>query len=93
MQVFIIETIIGIIFFTILVLIMSKNPLNTINDYPPEIIERCKQLNLISDEQLSMSKKVIIKKTLAAILFLVVFVFVIYKFNESRTFKSSFVIS
>ncbi len=93
MQVFIIESIIEIIIFTILVLIMSINPLNTINDYPPEIIERCKKLNLINDEQLPMSKKVLIRKSLAAILFLIIFVYVIYRFNEARIFSSGFMIS
>ena len=69
MMVFIIESIIGIVIFTILVLIMSKNPLNIINDYPPKIIERCKKLNLITDEQLPMSKRVLIRKFTPAILF------------------------
>jgi hypothetical protein len=39
MQIFVIESLVGIIVFTIMVLIIGKNPLNTINDYPKEIIE------------------------------------------------------
>lgn len=92
MQIFVIESLVGIIVFTIMVLIIGKNPLNTINDYPKEIIEWCKELKLITDSQLPMLKRVILRKLFATIIFLVTFVIVIYKFNKAGTFTKGFLI-
>ena len=46
-MIFLIECVILCILFTIPSLIMSKNPLSGINNYPPAIIGRVRELRLI----------------------------------------------
>ena len=45
---FLIESIIACAFFTLFVFLMSRDPVKTIFNYPPAIIERCKQLGLVN---------------------------------------------
>lgn len=46
---FLIESFIACVLFTLFVFLMSRNPLKTIFNYPPAIIERCRQLGLVDD--------------------------------------------
>ena len=42
---FFIESLIACALFTLFVFLMSRNPIKTIFNYPPAIIERCNQLS------------------------------------------------
>ena len=44
---FLIESLIACAIFTLFVFIMSRNPIKSIFNYPPAIIERCDQLGLV----------------------------------------------
>ena len=87
-----IECLIGIVLFTIIVLPMSLiNPLYIIGDYPPEIIKRCEELKIIPKRQKRFTKKELIKKVGALILFVFLFAYIVYKFNNADTFFKGFI--
>lgn len=89
-----IECVIGIILFTVIVVALTlKNPMASIGDYPPEIKKRCEELKLIEPTQKRYTSKDVIRKIVAAILFSVIFAFVLYKFNGADTFLKGFVYS
>ena len=44
---FLIESIVACAVFTLFVFLMSRNPIKSIFNYPPAIIERCDQLGLV----------------------------------------------
>lgn len=46
-MIFLVECVILCVLFTIPLMIMSKNPLSGINNYPPAIIRRVRKLGLI----------------------------------------------
>ena len=46
---FIIESIVACVVFTLFVFLMSRDPVKTIFNYPPAIIERCRQLGLVDE--------------------------------------------
>ena len=46
-MIFLVECVILRVLFTIPLMIMSKNPLSGINNYPPAIIRRVRKLGLI----------------------------------------------
>lgn len=69
---------------------MSKDPLSGINNYPPAIIQRIRELGLIDDTQLPRSKKVIARKLIAALVITVVCVLTVYFVNGARTFWQGF---
>ena len=78
------------VLFTIPLLIMSRNPLRGINNYPPAIIRRVRELGLIDDTQLPRSKKVIARKLVAALVIAVICALVVYFVNGARTFWEGF---
>lgn len=85
-MVFAIECILGCILFTLPIVIISKNSLVGIHDYPPAVIQRVKEMGLIDDTQIPGSKKVIIKKAAAALLIGAICTLVVWHFNGARTF-------
>ena len=89
-MVFFIECAILCVLFTIPLLIMSKNPLSGINNYPPAIIRRVRELGLIDDTQLPRSKKVIARKLVAAIVIAIICALTVYFVNGARTFGQGF---
>lgn len=44
---FLIESIIACALFTLFVFLMSRDPIKTVFNYPPAIIERCDKLGLV----------------------------------------------
>ena len=44
---FLIESLVACALFTLFVFLMSRNPIKSIFNYPPSIIERCDQLGLV----------------------------------------------
>ena len=85
-----IECVILSVLFTIPLLIMSKDPLRGIDNYPPAIIRRVQEMGLIDDTQLPRSKKVIARKLIAALVIVIICSLVIYFVNGARTFWESF---
>lgn len=85
-MIFLIESIVGCILFTIPLIIVSRNPLAAIHDYPPAIIQRVKEMGLIDDTQVPRSKKVIMKKSLAALIIAFLCALAVWHFNGARSF-------
>lgn len=61
-MVLLIESIIGIVLFTCIVVPMSAtNPIGVIYDYPPAIRKGCKELGLIENTEKRFTAKYLIK--------------------------------
>ena len=87
-----IECIIAIVLFTIIVMPVALiNPKYIVGDYPPEIVKRCIELNIIPERKTRFTKKEIIKKVIACILFVILLAYIVYKFNGANTFASGFI--
>lgn len=48
-MVFLIESVVACAIFTLLVFLMSRDPVKTVFNYPPAIIERCDKLGLVDE--------------------------------------------
>ena len=46
---FLLESIAACALFSLFVFLMSRDPVKTVFNYPPAIIERCRQLGLVDD--------------------------------------------
>lgn len=87
-----IESLIGIILFTIIVVYLTlRDPLASVGDYPPKVKERCEQLKLIPKRKKRFTRKDIIRKTVAMVVFVILFSFILYKFNGADTFAKGFI--
>jgi hypothetical protein len=84
-----IESIILCALFTIMVFIMSKDPIKTLYNYPPKIQERVKTLESYKDKIPSNENK-IVAKVCASIIFLVILCTVLRYINGYTTFGESF---
>ena len=63
-----IESLIGILLFTILIVPLTlKNPLISVGDYPPAIRERCIELGLIEKREQRFTREDIIRKGTALV--------------------------
>ena len=86
-----IESLIGIILFTLIVVPMDlKDPLAVIGDYPPAIRKSCEELGLIEKREKQLSKKDLIKKTIAVIVLVILAAFIMIKINHAATFLQGF---
>lgn len=87
-----IECLIAIILFTVIVIPVTLiNPKYIVGDYPPEIIKRCIELKIIPERKTKFTKKEIIKKVIACILFVTILAFIVYKYNGANSFTSGFI--
>ena len=94
MLVIVIESLIGIVLFTaVIVSLTLKNPLTSVGDYPPAIQKKCIELGLIEDRKKRFTKADYIRKGAALIVFAVLFAVVLRKFNRADTFLKGFGIS
>ncbi len=88
-MVIVIESIILCALFTLMVFIMSREPIKTLYNYPPKIQERVKSLpdykNLIPTQ-----KNKLVAKVLASIIFLAILCVVLRYINGYKTFIESF---
>ena len=62
---FLIESIIACALFTLFVFLMSRDPVKTIFNYPPAIIERCEKLGLVDGGNRPGGVGVYVKKVVA----------------------------
>ena len=83
------ESIVLCLLFTLIVFILSRDPIKTVYNYPPKIQERVKQLDEYKDSIPTKKNKVFIK-TIASIIFLVIICVVLRYVNGYITFIDSF---
>lgn len=88
-MIIVVESIILCAIFTLMVFIMSREPIKTLYNYPPKIQERVKLLNEYRDK-IPTQKNKIVAKILASILFLVIICVVLRYINGYTTFIESF---
>ncbi len=88
-MIIIVESIILCIVFTIMVYIMSRNPISTLYNYPPKIQERVKSLKEYEDKIPTTQNKVFAKIT--ASVFIVIIISLILRYiNGYTTFIEGF---
>ena len=85
----IIEGIILCVLFSIMVYLMSRNPIKTIYNYPPKIQERVKELKEYKDKIPTQKNKIVIK-LFASFIFLLIICIVLRYVNGYKTFIDSF---
>lgn len=89
-MIIVIETVILCLLFTILVFIMSRNPIKTLYNYPPKIQERVKSLEQYKDK-IPTTKNMLVAK-IGVSIFIVIITSLIMKYiNGYNTFLEGFV--
>ena len=88
-MIIVIESIILCAIFTLMVYIMSREPIKTLYNYPPKIEERVKSLEEYKDK-IPTKKNKVVAKIGASILFLVILCVVLRYINGYTTFWESF---
>ena len=88
-MIIIIESIILCLLFTIMVYIISRDPIKTLYNYPPKIQERVKSLKEYK-EKIPTQKNKIVAKVIASIIFLVILCIILKYINGCTTFIESF---
>ena len=88
-MIILIESIILCLFFTLMVYIMSRKPINTLYNYPPKIQERVKSLDMYKDS-IPTQKNKIAAKLIACILFVVILSLILRFVNGYTTFPEAF---
>ena len=88
-MIILIETIILCILFTVMVYIISRDPIKTLYNYPPKIQESVKSLEEYKDKIPTQENK-IFAKVFASIIFLAILCFVLRYINGYTTFTESF---
>ena len=88
-MILIIESIALCILFTIMVYIMSRNPIKTLYNYPPKIQERVKTLDEYKDK-IPTQKNKVFAKSVASILIIAIISLILRYVNGYRTFIEGF---
>ena len=83
---FLIESFIACALFTLFVFLMSRNPIKSIFNYPPAIIERCDQLGLVDASNRPGGVAFYIKKIFAMMVFGVLLGLLVRYVNGCETF-------
>lgn len=89
-MIIVIESIILCVVFTLMVYIMSREPIKTLYNYPPKIQERVKTLDEYKNKIPTQENK-IVTKIIALILFLVIICVILRYINGYTTFLESFI--
>ncbi len=88
------EILIGMILFALIVVPgTARDPLGAIGDYPPAIRQRCIELGLIEDRKQRFTKKDLLRKGLAMIVFALLFALILRHVNKIRGFREGFLTS
>ena len=88
-MILVIESIVLCVLFTIMVYIMSREPIKTIYNYPPKIQERVKSLDEYKDK-IPTQKNKIFAKSLASILIIIIISLILRYVNGYTTFIEGF---
>ena len=88
-MIILIESIVLCALFTLMVYIMSREPIKTLYNYPPKIQERVKSLKEYKDKIPTQENK-IFAKSLASILIIVIISLILRYVNGYRTFIEGF---
>ena len=88
-MILVIESIILCLIFTIMVYIMSREPIKTLYNYPPKIQERVKTLKEYKDK-IPTQKNKIVAKLCACLIFVVILCLLLRYINGRTTFIESF---
>jgi len=88
-MIIVIECIVLCAIFTLMVYIMSRNPIATLYNYPPKIQERVKSLEEYKDKIPTTQNK-ITAKLCASVLIIVLVSLILRYINGYTTFKESF---
>ncbi len=88
-MIIVIESIVLCSLFTLMVFIMSREPIKTLYNYPPKIQERVKSLDEYKDK-IPTPKNKIAAKVCASIIFLAIICVVLRYINGYTTFIESF---
>ena len=88
-MIIIIESAVLCLIFTLLVYLMSREPIKTLYNYPPKIQERVKSLDAYKD-QIPTQKNKVAAKTIASILFVIVLSLILRYVNGYTTFLQAF---
>ena len=83
---FLIESLVACALFTLFVFLMSRNPIKSIFNYPPAIIERCDQLGLVDASNRPGGVTFYVKKIVAMIIFGVLLGLLVRYVNGCETF-------
>ena len=84
-----IESIILCLLFTIMVYLMSRDPIKILYNYPPKIQDRVKSLKEYQDK-IPTQKNKLFAKVFASIIFLALICVILRYINGYTTFKDSF---
>lgn len=88
-MVIVVECIILCVLFTVMVYIMSQNPIATLYNYPPKIQERVKSLDEYKDKIPTMKNK-IFAKVIASIFIIIIISFILRYVNGYTAFIEGF---
>ena len=88
-MIIVIESIVLCALFTLMVFIMSRDPIKTLYNYPPKIQERVKSLDEYK-EKIPTQKNKVVAKVFASILFLIIISVILRYINNYTTFIESF---
>ena len=88
-MIIVIESIILCVLFTIMVYIMSRNPIATLYNYPPKIQERVKSLDEYKDK-IPTTKNKIFAKVIASIFIIIIISLILRYINGYTTFIQGF---
>ena len=88
-MILIIESIVLCSLFTIMVYVMSREPIKTLYNYPPKIQERVKSLDEYKDKIPTQENK-IVAKLCASVIFLIIICLILRYINDYTTFVESF---
>ncbi len=87
-MVFLIEAVVACAVFTVFVFLMSRDPVKSIFNYPPAIIERCKTLGLVNDSNRPGGVAFYVKKIFALVVFGILLGLLVRYVNGCNTFWS-----
>ena len=88
-MIILIEALVFCIVFTLMILILSKDPIKTLYNYPPKIQERVKSLDEYKDKIPTQENKVA-AKLIASVIFLAIICVILRYINGYTTFLESF---
>ena len=88
-MIIVIEIIVLCLIFTLMVYLMSRDPIKTLYNYPPKIQERVKSLDAYKD-QIPTQKNKAAAKSIASILFVIVLSLILRYVNGYTTFLQTF---